>query len=285
MEDKYRKAGEIISEVREEVVKRIDVGIPLLEIAEFVENSIREKGASPAFPCNISRNDEAAHVTPSAGDKSVFGEDMIKIDLGAHIDGYIADTAITVDLSGNPELVEASESALSAALEIIKEGVSTAEIGAVIEKTIRERGYMPIVNLTGHGLQQYVQHAPPQIPNVGRGRGVILKEGDVIAIEPFATDGAGRVTERGTAEIYQFIAKKPVRFPPSRELLKKIEVYKTLPFAKRWLNVHRLDMALRKLEEVKAIRSYPALKEEEGGLVSQAEHTVIVRKDGCEVIT
>src|SRR5574341_28965 len=131
--EKYRKAGKILSEVRAEAVKKVEIGVSLLSVAEFTENLIREKGGEPAFPVNISRNDEAAHSTPSYNDKAVFGKDMVKLDIGVHIDGYIADTAVTVDLSGNPELVKAAEKALADAIAFIHAGVNTSDIGGAIE--------------------------------------------------------------------------------------------------------------------------------------------------------
>lgn len=283
--EKYRKAGKILAEVRAEAAKKVKPGVPLLEVAEFVEALIKENGGVPAFPCNISRNDEAAHATPSANDVSVFGEDMVKLDIGVHVDGYIADTAITVDLSGNTELVKASEAALENAVGIVRAGISTAEIGDVIEKTISEFGYKPVANLTGHGLDRYVQHAAPSIPNRHVEQGVRLKAGDVIAIEPFATNGAGHVSESGAAEIYRVERLKPVRLPTARELLKEVEKYKMLPFAKRWLRQNKLDFMLNQLEAMGVLRSYPVLKEDAGGLVSQAEHTVIVEKEGCQIIS
>ena len=286
--DKYRGAGRILAEVREEAVERIKEGVSLLEVAEFVENSVREKGAEPAFPCNISRNDEAAHATPAIDDKTVFGKDIVKLDIGTHIDGYIGDSAVTVDLSGNNDgLVKASEAALNEAIKIIRDGVSTVEIGETIENTIREQGYKPVVNLTGHGLLKYNSHAPPAIPNVKYEHGVILRENDVVAIEPFATDaqGAGKVAESGNAEIYSLIKAKPVRLREAKKLLEEIKKYQGLPFAKRWLPRERLDMALRTLKNMGVLRDYPVLREEGKGLVSQAEHTVIVKEDGCEVTT
>ena len=284
--DKYRDAGRILSQVRQETRDMVKVGASLLEVADFVEQKTIELGGFPAFPCNISRNDEAAHATPKAGDEDVFGKDVVKIDLGVHVDGYIADSAFTVDLSGeNADLVKASEDALAAAIELIKDGTNTAQIGNAIEDTIEGYGFKPVMNLTGHGLAQYIAHNPPSIPNRRIDHGVDLHEGDVIAIEPFATDGAGRIADGSWAEIYHVIAKKPVRLPAARKVLKELEQYKTLPFAKRWLKVERLDFALNQLEKAGIVRSYPVLKEVAGGLVSQAEHTVIVTADGCEITT
>ncbi len=282
--EKYRRAGKILSEVRAEAAKKVEEGVTLLSVAQFTENLIREKGGEPAFPVNISRNDEAAHSTPSFDDKSVFGKDVVKLDIGVHIDGYIADTAVTVDLSGHPELVNAAEKALSDAIKTIHAGVSTSEIGGAIEDAITSFGYKPIINLTGHGLAQYIQHAPPAIPNKRMPHGDILEEGDIVAIEPFATDGAGKIYDAGNAEIYHLVSEKPVRHPSARKLLEKIKNYKTLPFAKRWLG-NNVDFAMLALVKADIIRPYPILKEVKGGLISQAEHSIIVTKDGCEVFT
>ena len=282
--EKYRRAGKILSEVRAEAVKKVTEGASLLSAAEFTENLIREKGGQPAFPVNISRNDEAAHSTPSFNDTAVFGKDMVKLDIGVHIDGYIADTAVTVDLSGNPKLVEAAEAALDRALKFIHAGVNTSDIGGVIEDTIGTFGFKPIINLTGHGLAQYIQHAPPSIPNKRMPHGIVLEEGDIVAIEPFATNGAGKIHDAGDAEIYHLVAEKPVRHPSARALLQEIGKYKTLPFAKRWLG-ERVDFALVQLVRAGVIQPYPILKEIQGGLISQAEHTIMVTKEGCEVIT
>jgi methionyl aminopeptidase len=284
--DKYRTAGRILAEVMEVAKEKIKREVLLSEVAEFVEHSIKEKGGEPAFPCNISRNEEAAHATPLIDDKAVFGKDIVKLDIGVHVDGYIGDCAVTVDLTGDhAELVKASEAAVDEAITIIRAGVSTVEIGEVIENTIRAYGYKPVVNLTGHALERYNSHASPAIPNVKHRSGVTLEENDVIAIEPFATDGIGKVVESGNAEIYSLIKAKPVRLREAKKLLEAIQGYHGLPFAKRWLPRERLDLALRTLKSTGALREYPVLREEGNGLVSQAEHTVIIKKDGCEVTT
>ncbi len=284
--EKYRKAGRILAEVMDETRPKINIGAPLIEIAEFVEGSIRSKGAQPAFPCNISLDRAAAHSTPKPNDEAKFGENMVKLDIGVHLDGYIADAAITVDLSGHPELVDASKAALEAALELIRPGVNTTDIGSAIEKAIAGYGYKPVANLTGHGLERYDAHTEPAVPNRAIGKGTILNEGDVIAIEPFATDGTGRISEAPITEIYGFLARRPVRSQEARDLMKMIiEDYKTLPFARRWLKGDRAEYALMQLFKSGVLHRYPVLWEVEGALVSQAEHTAIVTADGCEVIT
>jgi methionine aminopeptidase, type II len=280
--DKYREAGRILAEVRGEAIKKVKIGEKLLDVAESIEHLIQQKGGAVAFPMNISLNDEAAHATPSKADASTFGHDLVKLDIGVHIDGYIADTAVSVDLGSNKELLEASNNALERAIEVVHAGVDTSAISAVIEQTITDSGFHPVVNLTGHGLERYTQHAPPPIHNRRTQSGTKLKEGQVIAIEPFSSDGHGRVYETGKAEIFSLVKTRPVRSPEARAILKEMEVYKSLPFAKRWLK-GRVDLGLKQLETAGMIHAYPVLKDK--GLVSQAEDTLIVTTDGSEVIT
>lgn len=284
--EKNREAGEILAQVREETAERVEVGASHLEVAEYAEDRIRELGGNPAFPVNISVNEEAAHATPSIGDESTFGEDMVNLDIGVHVDGWLADTAITVDLSGHDDLAEASAEALDAALELVEPGVGTGEIGAVVEETIDGYGYNPVVNLSGHGLGHYEQHTAPNIPNRAVSQGTTLEVGDVVAIEPFATDGTGKVTEGNDEQIYSLQHAGSVRNRQARQVLEQItEEFKTLPFAARWVDSSRAEMALRRLKMNGIVHGYPVLKEDDGKLVSQKEHTVIVTEDGCEVTT
>jgi methionyl aminopeptidase len=285
--EKYRQAGKILAEVREQTAKRITVGASILETAVFSENLIRDLGGQPAFPCNLSLNEDAAHYTPGADDTAVFGEDMVKLDIGVHVDGYIADSALTVDLSDHPELVDASKAALESAIGVIHAGIDTREIGAAIEEAIGEFGYRPISNLTGHGLAQYLAHVPPSIPNIHTRTGTVLYEGQVVAIEPFATEGEGKVRDATRWEIYHITTENPQlpRIPRARTLLKEMMEYKTLPFARRWFSGEKIDLTFRQLTKAGLIKPYPILREVTGALVSQAEHTVIVTENGCEVTT
>jgi methionyl aminopeptidase len=284
--EKHREAGEILQTVREEAVEMIDVGASHLELAEHVEDRIRELGGRPAFPMNISIDEEAAHATPSIDDDATFGEEMINIDIGVHVDGWLADAAITVDLSGNDELVEASAEALNAAIEMIEPGIDTATLGDVIGRTIEGYGYNPVVNLTGHGLGHWEQHTTPNIPNRKIPQGTTLEVGDVVAIEPFATDGGGKVQEGSEEEIFALESEKSIRDRQARQALEQItDEFRTLPFATRWLDASRAELALRRLKQQDIIHGYPVLKEQAGFYVSQKEHTVIVTEDGCEVTT
>jgi methionyl aminopeptidase len=284
--EKHREAGEILAQVREEAADRVDVGVSHLEVAEFAEERIRELGGEPAFPVNISIDHEAAHATPSIDDDETFGEEMVNLDIGVHIDGWLADTAITVDLSGNDDLAAASAEALDAALDAVEDGVSTGEIGAAIEEVIDGYGFNPVVNLTGHGLGHWEQHTSPNIPNREVSQGSTLEAGDVVAIEPFATDGSGKVTEGADEEIFALEREGTVRNRQARQALEQItEEFRTLPFATRWIGSPRAEMSLRRLKSQNIIHGYPVLQEDEGALVSQKEHTVIVTCDGCEVTT
>lgn len=284
--EKHREAGEILAQVRAETVDRVEVGASHLEIAEFAEDRIRELGGEPAFPVNISIDEEAAHATPSPEDDSTFGEEMINLDIGVHVDGWLADSAITVDHSGNPKLVEATAEALDAALDVIEPGVHTGEIGAEIESVIDGYGYNPVVNLSGHGLGHWEQHTEPNVPNRAVETGVELEVGDTLAIEPFATDGGGKVNEGSDEEIYALEREASVRNRDARQALEQIvEEFKTLPFARRWLDTRRAEMALRRLGQQGVVHGYPVLKEADGTLVSQKEHTIIVTESGCEVTT
>jgi methionyl aminopeptidase len=284
--EKHREAGRILAEVRDAAAERVEVGTSHLDVAQWAEEKIRELGGEPAFPVNISIDHEAAHATPSIDNDTTFGEEMVNLDIGVHVDGWLADTAITVDLSGNTDLKEASEDALDAALDIIEPGVHTGTIGAEIESVIDSYGFNPVVNLTGHGLGHWEQHTTPNIPNRAVDSGVELSVGDVVAIEPFATDGGGKVNEGTTEEIFALERERSVRNRQARQAINQItDQYRTLPFATRWLDVSRAEMAVRRLKQADIVHGYPVLQEDEGNLVSQKEHTVIITEDGCEVTT
>ena len=284
--EKCREAGEILAQVRDEAAERVEVGVSHLEVAQWAEDKIRELGGKPAFPVNISIDEEAAHATPERDDDATFGEEMVNLDIGVHVDGWLADTAVTVDLSGQDDLAKAPEEALDAALDVAGPGVDVGQIGAAVEDVIEGYGYNPVVNLTGHGLGHWEQHTSPNIPNREVAQGATLDVGDVVAIEPFATDGRGKVQEGADEEIFALEREGSVRNRQARQVLEQItEEYRTLPFAARWLDSPRAEMALRRLKQQDIVHGYPVLKEQDGAYVSQKEHTVIITEDGCEVTT
>nr|WP_319376885.1 type II methionyl aminopeptidase [uncultured Methanoregula sp.] len=284
--EKYRDAGSIAATILREGAQEIRVGVSYLDLVESIESRVRKEGAELAFPLNVSLNEDAAHDTASYGDERIFAQgDVVKLDLGVQIDGYIADTATTVDLGRNSLLLQASEQALEAAIKTIRPGVTAGDLGAAIQKEIEGRGYRPISNLTGHGLDRYVLHRSPTIPNVDIGGGVVLEEGMVFAIEPFATTGSGHVGEKTKMEIYSQISKKPVRIPSARIVMEKIKDRNGLPFARRWMGEKKLDITFPSLVRSQILHGYPVLADIPGSLVSQHEHTVIVTSDGCIVTT
>ncbi|MCU0632382.1 MAG: type II methionyl aminopeptidase [Methanolinea sp.] len=284
--DQYIEAGRIASAIRARGADEIRVGASYLAVVEKIEGMVRDAGAGLAFPLNVSINEDAAHDTASCGDERIFSRgDMVKLDLGVHIDGYIADTAMTVDLGDHPLLVEASSRGLAAAISIVRPGVSTGDLGVAINDEIESRGFRPVANLTGHGLDRFMIHTPPNIPNIRVQGGAVLEEGMVFAIEPFASTGTGHVSEKHRTEIYQQLAVRPVRLPSARRILEEIRPRKGLPFSRRWLHEEKLDLALATLVRSQVVRGYPVLSDVPGSLVSQAEHTLIVTSDGCLVTT
>ena len=287
-------AGRVASQVRRRVLGHVEVGMKLIDICESVETWIRELGGRPAFPCNVDINHVAAHYTSPPGDVASVPEGaLVKVDIGVHIDGYIADTAITVCFDPMLErLVEAAEAALDAGLRTVRAGVRASEVGAAIENAMRIRGAAPIRNLTGHKVARYVVHAGRVIPNVASRRGQRLEAGEVYAIEPFTTqiDAAGEVKDGPPGHIYLFQKKRSVGGEVARRMLKFIQSrYRTLPFAARWV-LRRFPGsegrdAFSELLRSKCLYAYPQLIEKSRGPVAQAEHTVIVMEDGCEVTT
>ncbi|TAJ45452.1 type II methionyl aminopeptidase [Methanofollis fontis] len=282
----YLEAGRIARRIIDEGAAMICPGRSLLEVVESVEARILESGAEIAFPLNVSLNADAAHDTAAAGDDRVFaGGDLVKLDMGVAIEGRIADTALTVDLGDHAALVEASSAALDRAIAAVRPGVTAGEIGAVIQTEIEGRGFLPVANLTGHGLAPYQIHTAPTIPNVGISGGAVLEEGMAIAIEPFATTGSGRVSDSPRIEIYQQTAVKPVRLPSAKRILASVRERRGMPFSRRWLDQNRLDLALSTLVKNGIFYGYPVLHDVPGSFVSQAEHTMIVTADGAIVTT
>lgn len=288
--EKYRKAGKILAKVQKKARKEAIAGKKLLDIALMVEKTVKTQGegkAGLAFPVNLSLNEAAAHYTPGIGDETALGkDDVLKIDIGVHIDGFIADGSFTVNPSNKwAKLIEASELALENALSMAKPGIEIGKIGAEIEKTIKGKGFNPIQNLSGHGLDQYNQHAAPSIPNIASNDSRVLEEGMAYAFEPFATNGEGFVKESGQSEIFALDEPKPVRNTHARKVLEFVfEKYKTLPFAERWieeqlkLSEFQRKIAMRELLRSKCIRAFPVLKEERGKMVAQSENSIVIHE-------
>jgi methionyl aminopeptidase len=280
--EKYRKAGRIAAEARDLALKMTKPGVKLLDIAESAEGFIRKSGAKPAFPLNISVNDIAAHFTPTHDDGRVIGEeDLVKLDVGVRIDGYIGDTASTWS-KNESHLVKAVDKVLLDAIRILKPGVTVGEIGSAIQESAESQGVGLIVNLTGHTLDRYVFHGQPSIPNTRNDSSHAFGEGDVLALEPFTCESNGFVKESGLTEIYRFLQRRPVRLPEARKIMELAEHdYHSMPFAKRWLfrevSPVKVSLAMRQLENAMAVEPYSMLREVSGKPIAQAEHTIIIQ--------
>lgn len=286
----YIRSGEVVQKARKKAREVAEPGTDLKTIADEIEGLIREEGLQPAFPVNLSIDDEAAHYTPSQDDDRVLGEDdVLKIDIGAHSDGYIADTALTVNPSGSEqEIVDEVEEVLEAALEFLEPGKTLGEFGRFVGSQVSDE-YEVVRNLTGHYLGRYTQHAGISIANVDNASSHQFQEGDAVAIEPFITTGAGRIKNGKPGNIYKLEKDKNVRGRVERQLLGEIKNFNGLPFTTRWLSDYsgRKKMAMKKLVDSGIVNSYEVLKEEEGGVVAQAEHTVLigVGEDGENIVT
>jgi methionyl aminopeptidase len=292
--EKFRLSGKILRESREEMKQVVREGMPAIEVCEKAESLIREKGGKPAFPCNVSINEVTAHYTSPPNDKLRIPEKaVVKVDMGVHVDGYVTDTAFTACF--DPEhssMQSAAEYALATAIESIHGDMATSKIGLIIERTIKNRGFKPISNLTGHSVGRYLIHAGTSIPNVMQLSFTKVKAGEIYAIEPFVTlpNAAGRVENSPEVTIFRLVKAKSVKNPYTKKLLKYIEEsFRTLPFAERWLKdvvpEDKYREAFKELLKCKAVMGYPVFTEISRKTVTQAEHTVLIKENDCEVLT
>jgi len=282
--EKYKQAGKINQEVKAFARKQLKPGLKVLDLAEKIEKLIKEKGAEIAFPVNISLNDIAAHYTPDIDDTLTLKEgDLVKVDVGTHIDGYIGDSAFSVRLGEKSDvLIKAAEDALEQFIKVVRPGKTIDELSLLIEEVVTSHGVNPVRNLAGHALEHYRQHGDLSIPNGHVPIKQELKEDQALGMEVFTTSGEGLVKESSPVLIYMFLQPKPVRLRESRKILQLIsDKFLTLPFARRWLkNVGspiRLQLALKELVDREVLREYPPLREKSHSLVAQAEETIIVQ--------
>jgi methionyl aminopeptidase len=288
-----QEAGKIAAKVRDLTITEIKPGVKAEYICDRVNEQVEALGGKMAFPCNVDIDHVAAHYCSPLNDVTVIPErSLVKLDVGVHVDGYIADTAKTVCLDPSFKyLVDAAEAGLQAALTTIRPGIRANDVGAAIEDAIKSHGAKPIRNLTGHKLTRFVVHAGHSIPNINGLDHHTIREGDVYAIEPFAVPPSadGRVMDGPPSNIYRMLKKRSVK-GTAKKMMKHIqETYRTLPFASRWVmrKFNKPDgaAAFQELLRSKCLMSYPQLLERTKAKVAQAEHSVIVTKDGCEITT
>ncbi len=292
--EKFRQAGSIAGRARELAISLIRPGARLAAVMEEVEDFIRSQGAGMAFPAQTSRNQIAAHYCPPPGDPTVYEEeDVVKVDIGVEVDGFVADNAQSIYL-GEKEvyhnMVAASAAGLQAAIEVAGPGVEVKTLSTAIEKAIEACGFRPVYNLTGHGVARWTVHCAPQIPAApDRWSRGVLEAGMVIAIEPFATDGKGTVHESGRAEIFM-MQKEPRKMKGiDPEVWQVIEGMHGLPFARRTfegLTADKVEATLGRLKRTQCLMDFPPLVDPDPAVrIAQTEHTLIIHDEGVEVIT
>ncbi len=281
-------------EAREEMRSQVHEGMLAIDVCEKAEELIRRKGGLPAFPCNVSINEVTAHYTSPPGDKTTIPVgSTVKVDMGTQVDGYVTDTAFTVSFNTEGRsMIATAEHALKTAVDNIHGDMQTGQIGKIIETAIKNRGFKPVSNLTGHSVGRYLIHAGLSIPNVGSLSMQKVHTGEVVAIEPFVTqpDAIGRVDDAPQTTIFRFVRQRSVKSSYAKQMQKHIEThFHTLPFAERWLNgvvpKERHKEAFKELLQTKAVTSYNVFVEASKRPVAQAEHTLLIKEDGCEVLT
>ncbi|MCL5789689.1 MAG: type II methionyl aminopeptidase [Candidatus Thermoplasmatota archaeon] len=283
--DDYVQSGKIASRARQEGYRMIEEGLELRKLADYLEDFIRSQGANIGFPVNLSINNEAAHFTPAPDTDIRFQQgDLVKLDLGAEVNGCLADTAVSKEVTTDKwtSLIKASQEATENAIKKVKVGALTSEIGREIEATIKKYGYNPVYNLTGHTLEKYVLHAGTSFPNYDDGSRVKLYPDMTFAIEPFATTGRGRVKGLEFGNIMICLKED------TDESLKKLrKVSRGLPFSMRDAarTIDNYEIVVKEAQKKKYIYFYPVLKENKGEMVAQTEHSVFLREDGPVITT
>ena len=289
-----RRAGQIARDVRELGASLIVPGASLREVCETVESEIEKRGGKPAFPAQTSINDIAAHDCPTPDDPRTYQKgDLAKLDIGVHIDGWVVDTATTVNVggTGNGRMIEAARQALAAAIQACKPGIPVKEVSAAIERAITGAGFTPLENLCGHGVGHYIVHAPPAITNTVRAAEGRLPMRWVIAIEPFATDGHGRSGPRGSPEVFRLLPEaqgKLKDFGIGSDFAQALLSWRGLPIARRYFRSFGDELVaetFQRLERARLLHSYPPLAALSGRPVAQAEHSVYLGPEGVIQLT
>ena len=287
--EKMRRVGRVSANAREKGMAMVDEGVKLFDVAEEVEGYIRSQGMKLAFPCNISVNEVAAHYTPSVNDKTKFEiGDVVKIDCGAQLDGFVGDTAGTVEVGTRrfTDLIDAARDARDTVMEFIGEGVPINEIGVAVEGTIKNHGYVPIKNLSGHQIEPYNLHAGLSIPNYDNGDDQLLKRDMVIACEPFATNGEGLIVNGKPGNICRIIREIPIADPVLQDFFNYLkEEFATFPFCARSSDDPKAEQKIISLIRHGLVSSYAILIEKKKGCVTQFEHTVHIGEGRGEVLT
>jgi methionyl aminopeptidase len=293
--ESFRKAGDIYKKAIEYIKPKIVIGAKLDVICEDAENKIKELGGEVGFPVNISINDIAAHYSAvKDDDKTIMEGDIVKVDLGVAVDGYLVDGAFTVSFNKEDRtknMILAVETAVLKGLSMIKPGVKTNEIGAATYNVIKGFGYNVIKELSGHSIEQWEVHGSKEIPSVPMPSGVAFEEGEAFALECFATTGSGKIHVTQLCTIFSLDPRServPLRSKISRQIYNWVaEHKKTLPFSQREIvkEFKTAQFGLRELQLAGKLIEHKVLREEKGTYVAQSEHSFLVTKDGIERLT
>ena len=204
----FKKIGRIVAEIREEMKAATKPGVTTRELDEIAGRRFAEKGAIsgpkgeydfPGYTC-ISVNHEVAHGIP--GDKIIKEGDLVNIDVSGSLDGYFADTGISFVVgegyADKEKLCAVAKSSFERAMTKVKAGSKLNQIGKAVEREARDHGLTVIMNLTGHGLGKSLHEAPDHILNYyDAWDATIMKEGMVLAVEPFISAKAEHIVESG----------------------------------------------------------------------------------------
>jgi len=283
----YARASRSVNRALSKARRSLHAGTPLLSLAELIEREIVCQGALPAFPVSLAVNEEVAYCSPSRATATTLERgDLLKIDVGAHVAGYIVDTAITLEIetAHHARLIRAAEMAVESALRLTRDGVLTSIIAQHIEHHIAREGFSTVFAHYGHSIDRFKLHGAVTIAR-SSDTDVLLSEGDVIAIEVMPT--AGRVTLKlEDAEIYSLQPHFDVTdlSVGARNLFSHlIAAYGALPFSVRWLDLTESmrPSMLCELLKSDALIAYPKVQEAYNSVIAHVERSIIVTKSGC----
>lgn len=294
--------------------------MPLIDICERLENATRvylEANKSPTagtragigFPTGVSLNQIAAHYTSNPGDKTVLKyDDVLKLDFGTHVNGYIVDSAFTwAPDQKYEELLAAVKDATYTGIKEAGIDVRLSDIGEAIQEVMESyecsidgKTYQVkcVRNLQGHRIDAYRIHAGKSVPIVkGPDHGDKMEENELYAIETFGSTGRGWVGEVGDCSHYMLNSPEShrtgrggvVNMPRAKKLEAHIQKhFRTLPWCRRYLE-HSGEanymVALRNLVSAGVVEEYPPLADVRGSFVAQYEHTILLRPTCKEIVS
>jgi|ERR1711865_371506 len=314
---KFRLAAEIANKALKMLMEKCVVGAPIIEIcalgdAFIVEEcgkvhskgkgKVEPKDKGVAFPTCISVNEIAGHNSPLVTDEAVLAaEDLVKIDLAVHIDGWIASVANTIDLSEGPisgrkgDVVMACAVAAEAALAALKPGVENSTITAIFDKVAKAYNVNVVEGVLSHQMKRFVIDGNKVIiSKVVPGEQQVdeekFEENDVIAMDVIMSTGEGKPTEKD--EKKQTVFKRAVdqnynlKMKVSREIFSQItNDHATLPFTLRDYDASRARLGMKECMAHDLFNVYPVLEEKEGEFVAQIKFTAMVTPEGAQRVT